>query len=147
MPLAPSRPTGMDRSSFARRSSRSWFRSAIVAIPPSAKKVRGNLKLDSRAAMLQGGDTGPAVVPGKAGESLIVQALRHRDGLEMPPKKPRLPASVIADFETWITMGAPTPADDDSGQDRRRARGGATALGVSAAEEADPSRRSRMPSA
>jgi hypothetical protein len=82
----------------------------------SAKQVRGNLKLDSRAAMLQGGDTGPAVLPGKADESLIVQALRHLDGLEMPPKKPRLPAAVIADFETWITMGAPTPAVDDSGK-------------------------------
>jgi hypothetical protein len=78
-----------------------------------AKKVRGNLKLDSRAAMLQGGETGPALVPGKADESLIVQALRHVDGLEMPPEKPRLPGSVIADFETWIAMGAPTPSDDD----------------------------------
>lgn len=80
----------------------------------AAKKLRGNLKLDSRAAMLQGGETGPALVPGKAGDSLIVQALRHVDGLEMPPQKPRLAASVIADFETWITMGAPMPAVDDS---------------------------------
>jgi Protein of unknown function (DUF1553)/Protein of unknown function (DUF1549)/Planctomycete cytochrome C len=80
----------------------------------AAKKVRGNLKLDSRAAMLQGGETGPAVVPGKAGESLIVQALRHADGLEMPPEKPRLSDDVIADFETWITMGAPMPAVDGS---------------------------------
>ena len=79
-----------------------------------AKKLRGNLKLDSRAAMLQGGETGPALVPGKAGESLIVQALKHGDGLEMPPQRPRLPASVIADFETWITMGAPMPTGDGS---------------------------------
>jgi len=78
-----------------------------------AKQVRGNLKVDSRAALLQGGDTGPAVVPGKAGESLIIQALWHRDGLEMPPKKPRLPASVIADFENWIRQGALTPPVDD----------------------------------
>jgi hypothetical protein len=77
-----------------------------------AKRVQGNLKLDSRSAMLQGGDTGPAVVPGKAGESLIIQALWHRDGLEMPPRKPRLAASVIADFEQWITQGASTSAVD-----------------------------------
>src|SRR3954451_4446618 len=60
--------------------------------------------------MLQGGDTGPALVPGKAGESLIVQAMRHQEGLAMPPKKPRLPETVIADFEKWIAMGAPMPA-------------------------------------
>jgi hypothetical protein len=75
-----------------------------------AKQVRGSLKLDTRAAMLQGGDTGPAVVPGKADESLILQAIRHENGLEMPPKKSRLPAPVIADFERWIKLGAPAPA-------------------------------------
>jgi hypothetical protein len=86
----------------------------------SAKQVRGNLKLDSRAAILQGGDTGPAVVPGKADESLIIQALKHLDGLEMPPKQPRLPASVIADFETWISMGAPAPTVVDSAKSEDR---------------------------
>jgi hypothetical protein len=80
-----------------------------------AKQVRGNLKLDSRAAMLAGGDTGPALVPGKADESLILQAIRHENGLEMPPKKPRLPAPVIADFERWIAMGAPALAPAASG--------------------------------
>jgi hypothetical protein len=48
-------------------------------------------------------------VPGKVEESLIIAALRH-DGLQMPPKK-KLPAEVIADFEQWIRMGAPMPAD------------------------------------
>lgn len=81
-----------------------------------AKQLRGNLRLDSRAAMLQGGDTGPALVPGQTGESLIVQAINHQDGLEMPPKKPKLPAAVIADFETWIRMGAPMPSVDGVGQ-------------------------------
>ena len=74
-----------------------------------AKTLRGSLKLDSCAAMLRVGDTGPALVPGKAGESLIVQAIRHQKGLAMPPKKPRLPEAVIADFERWIALGAPMP--------------------------------------
>ncbi len=67
-----------------------------------AKKLGGGLRLDTREAMLQGGDSGPAVVPGKPGESLLIQAIRHQDGLAMPPKKPRLDEATIADFEAWI---------------------------------------------
>ena len=59
--------------------------------------------------MLRGGDTGPAVVPGKSGESLLVQAIRHEDGLEMPPKAPALAGEVVAQFVKWIDAGAPTP--------------------------------------
>ncbi|MGO9471190.1 MAG: PSD1 and planctomycete cytochrome C domain-containing protein [Isosphaeraceae bacterium] len=111
----------------ARRDGAKFYRDQIEPVLVSecyrchsagAKQLRGNLRLDSRAAMLQGGDTGPAVVPGKAGESLILQAIRHRDGLEMPPKKPRLPASVIANFEVWISMGAPGPPVDPSSESR-----------------------------
>src|SRR5262245_12360994 len=52
-----------------------------------AKSPRGGLRLDSRAAVLKGGDTGPAVVPGKPAESLLVKAVRQTDpGLSMPPK-------------------------------------------------------------
>ena len=72
-----------------------------------AKKVQSGLRLDSRASLLRGGDVGPAVVPGAGNESLLIEALRHEDGLEMPPKKPRLPAPVIADFVRWVDMGAP----------------------------------------
>ena len=72
-------------------------------------KPKGGLRLDSRQAMLRGGDTGPAVVPGKSGESLLVQAIRHEDGLEMPPKAPRLAEDVVARFVQWIDAGAPVP--------------------------------------
>jgi hypothetical protein len=74
-----------------------------------AEKLKGGLRLDTRAGLLQGGDTGPAVVPGKPGESLLIQAIRHEDGLEMPPKKPRLPAATIAGFTRWVELGAPGP--------------------------------------
>lgn len=77
-----------------------------------SKKLQSGLRLDSRATSLRGGDTGPAVVPGASKESLLIQALRHEDGLEMPPKKPRLPASVIADFVRWVDMGAPYATED-----------------------------------
>ena len=72
-----------------------------------AKKVRGGLRLDTPKRTLAGGDTGPAIVPGNAKESLLIEALRYED-LEMPPDG-RLDDRVIADFERWIAMGAPDP--------------------------------------
>jgi hypothetical protein len=72
-----------------------------------AEKVRGGLRLDSREAMLKGGDTGPAVVPKKRDDSLLIQAIRHEGDLAMPPKKPRLPDATIADFVRWVDLGAP----------------------------------------
>ena len=78
-----------------------------------AKKLKGNLYLDSRAGWQKGGDSGePAIVPGKPEESLLIRTLRHEEeGLEMPPKKPMLPDAVIADFIAWVKMGAPDPRD------------------------------------
>jgi hypothetical protein len=73
------------------------------------EKPKGGLRLDSRQGMLHGGDTGPAVVPGKSSESLLIQAIRHEDGLEMPPKAPRLADEVVARFVKWIDAGAPAP--------------------------------------
>ncbi len=72
-----------------------------------AKILHGGLRVDSRNGLLKGGDTGPAIVPGKPEPSLLFQALRY-DGIEMPPKA-KLPNSVIKDFEAWIAMGAPDP--------------------------------------
>ncbi|MDX2036806.1 MAG: DUF1553 domain-containing protein [Isosphaeraceae bacterium] len=75
----------------------------------TSPKVRGGLLVDSREGLLKGGDNGPAVVPGNLEESLIITALRHEDeGMAMPPKG-KLSDEVIADFETWIRMGAPDP--------------------------------------
>lgn len=74
-----------------------------------AKKVKGGLMLDSREATLHGGESGPAVVPGNLDDSTLIRAIRYADkDMEMPPKG-KLPASVIADFETWVQMGAPDP--------------------------------------
>ena len=74
-----------------------------------AAKTSGGLRLDTRAGILTGGDTGPAIEPGDPENSLLVQAIRHEDGLAMPPKKPKLADSTIADFETWVRLGAPDP--------------------------------------
>src|SRR4051812_7910853 len=52
---------------------------------PNAR-VRGGLRLDSRAALLRGGDRGAALQPGKPDESLLVQAVRHQGDVKMPPR-------------------------------------------------------------
>jgi len=72
-----------------------------------AKRLRGGLRLDSRARVLRGGDSGPAIVPGDPDGSRLVRALRY-DGLEMPPAG-KLPDAVIADFARWVALGAPDP--------------------------------------
>jgi hypothetical protein len=69
----------------------------------------GGLRLDSRTAMRDGGESGSAVVPGKPEESLLIRALRY-ESLQMPPKN-KLPEEVIAHFVEWIERGAPDPRD------------------------------------
>ncbi len=76
-----------------------------------AKIVQGGLRLDHRAGVRKGGDTGPAVIAGDVAQSLLIKALRH-DGLEMPPRG-KLTDAVIADFEAWVAMGAPDPRDEE----------------------------------
>ena len=75
-----------------------------------AKKLKGNLRLDTREGLRQGGDSGPVVVPGNAKKSLLLAALRHEgDAPRMPPKS-KLAEAVIADFAKWIEIGAaPSP--------------------------------------
>ncbi|MBK8040248.1 MAG: PSD1 domain-containing protein [Verrucomicrobiaceae bacterium] len=73
----------------------------------NSKKLGGKLLLDAPSEMIAGGESGPAVIPGKPDESLIVQAVRY-DGLEMPPKK-RLSDNIVNDFVEWVKMGAPDP--------------------------------------
>lgn len=79
-----------------------------------AKKIKGGLRLDSRAGWLTGGDGGTAaIVPGKPEESVLIRAVQHlEDDLAMPPKKPKLPDAIIADLVSWVKMGAPDPRDD-----------------------------------
>ncbi len=75
-----------------------------------AKKVQGGLLLDSRAAVLKGGDTGPAAVPGKPKESLLVEAINYGETYQMPPKS-RLPAAEVAALTRWVELGLPWPKE------------------------------------
>ncbi|WP_010586667.1 PSD1 and planctomycete cytochrome C domain-containing protein [Schlesneria paludicola] len=75
-------------------------------------KAGGTLHVDSREALLKGGDSGPAIVPGKPDDSLLIQAIKHQDGVSaMPPEKDKtLRPDQIADFVAWVTAGAAWPA-------------------------------------
>jgi hypothetical protein len=72
-----------------------------------AKAEKGNLRLDTAAGTRAGGDSGPAVVPGRPEESLLLSALKY-DAFEMPPSR-QLPEHVIQDFRVWIQQGAFDP--------------------------------------
>ena len=76
-------------------------------------KAKGGLRLDTRDGVLRGGDSGPAVVPGDAKGSRLVESVRYGNpDLQMPPKH-RLPAAQVADLARWVEMGAPDPRAGD----------------------------------
>jgi hypothetical protein len=76
------------------------------------KKPKGGLRLDSRAGLLTGGNQGPAIVPGRPENSLLIQAIGYdSDELKMPPSK-KLAKEHIETLTAWVKMGAPWPGTD-----------------------------------
>lgn len=73
-----------------------------------AKKQESGLRLDSRAAILKGGDSGAAVRLGKPDMSLIVAAVTRTGDLKMPPNKP-FSTDQVAAISKWVQMGLPWP--------------------------------------
>ncbi len=70
------------------------------------------LRLDSRESILKGGNSGPALIPGKPDDSLMIQAVTHRHArLRMPPQG-QLPENEIAVLVHWVAQGAYWPPDD-----------------------------------
>lgn len=73
----------------------------------TSQPIMGGLRLDTREAMLKGGSRGAAVVPGNAGESLLMKVVMHTAGaLKMPPG-PKLKDPELAMLAQWVEMGAP----------------------------------------
>ena len=72
----------------------------------SGDKIKGGLRLDHIDLILEGGDTGPALVRGNPEDSLLVEAIRYQESdFQMPPKG-KLKESQIENIETWIKNGA-----------------------------------------
>ncbi|MBX7209381.1 MAG: PSD1 and planctomycete cytochrome C domain-containing protein [Verrucomicrobiaceae bacterium] len=75
-------------------------------------KHQNGLRLDSRAAVLQGSDYGKVVEPGNPSASKLIKAVKHAPGVEAMPKKgDALKPEQIAALEKWITMGVPWPEE------------------------------------
>jgi hypothetical protein len=83
-----------------------------------AKELRGSLTLDSRSGWVKGGDSGPAIVPGKPDESLLIKAVRRTSkDLQMPPAE-KLKEDEIELLVEWVRRGAIDPRespDSESG--------------------------------
>ena len=84
------------------------------------------MRLDDRDATRAGGDSGPAIAPGRPDESLLIRAIERKDEGEVEPMPPKgkLPDSAIADLRRWIERGSFDPREtpgasrDSSAADR-----------------------------
>lgn len=72
----------------------------------SGDSAQAGLHLDSREALLRGGKSGPAVIPGQPSESLLILKVTGQHGLPMPPSGPRLTPDAVAILRAWIEQGA-----------------------------------------
>ncbi|AMV25357.1 Planctomycete cytochrome C [Gemmata sp. SH-PL17] len=91
------------------------------------EKQKSGLRLDSKTGWQTGGESGPALVPGKSAESLLIKALSGADGISQMPPNGKLTAAEIAALEQWVKDGAVDP----------RVGGPARLGGVTAAEAKD----------
>ncbi len=104
-------------SAAADRAAMDFFETAVrPVLVQSCQKCHGpdksssGLRLDSREAILKGGASGPAIVPGQPGASLLVQAVAHsHEELKMPPRG-KLPDAQVAALRRWVELGAPWAA-------------------------------------
>ncbi len=80
---------------------------------PKAEDPGGNLRISGRKALLAGGDSGPAIVPGKPDQSLLLEAVTHSDRFEMPPDRKLQPREIDV-LRRWIQQGAYWPPADVS---------------------------------
>lgn len=80
-----------------------------------AQKHKGGLRLDNLPYIVQGGESGPAIVPGDAEKSLLIKAVEYADkDLQMPPDD-KMSAEDIGTLKQWIAMGAPWPQAEVAG--------------------------------
>ena len=80
-----------------------------------APKLKGGLSVEYKDALLKGGSTGAAIIPGDPDNSLLIKAVRYTDpDLQMPPDDKKLSAQQIADLIAWVKMGAPDPRKPDA---------------------------------
>ena len=83
------------------------------------RKQWGGLRLDSREALMKGGESGAAIIPGNPDESLLIELILETDKDVRMPKDGQLTKRQIDDLGRWIDMGAPYPASTTGTQHKR----------------------------
>ena len=76
------------------------------------EKQKGELRMDSREALLKGNDSGPVVFPGDPLKGTFIRSIRHESENMMPEKAPKLSDEKIAGLTEWVRMGLPWPEND-----------------------------------
>jgi hypothetical protein len=103
-------PNAVDLDFFEKRVRPLLVQRCFECHSAKSEKVKGGLLLDSRDAVLTGGDSGPAAVAGEVEKNLIVQAIRYdSETVQMPPAG-KLPEAEISVLTEWVRRGLPFPA-------------------------------------
>jgi len=116
--LAPEQKFSPEEVAFFEKEVRPLLQANCVKCHGGAK-VRGALRLTTRDGVLKGGDNGPAAVPGKPAESLLVGAVKYDPNVLPPrvegmPPKGKLPDKDIETLTKWVQMGLPwTPGKSE----------------------------------
>ncbi|MFM9964790.1 MAG: PSD1 and planctomycete cytochrome C domain-containing protein [Planctomycetaceae bacterium] len=110
MSLNANEPSVADLDFFEKRVRPLLVQRCFECHSAKAEKLKGGLLLDSREAILAGGDSGSAAVVGDVEKSLIVQAIRFdNENVQMPPAG-KLPEAEIAVLTEWVRRGLPFTA-------------------------------------
>ncbi|QDU49202.1 DUF1553 domain-containing protein [Gimesia panareensis] len=100
----------------------------------SEDSVESGLRVDSLSGLIRGGERGPALVPGKPKESLLISAVQHSGQLHMPLKD-KLSQKAIADLVQWVEAGAYWPNAKPISEIRQEAEGASGPLFTKAEQE------------
>ncbi|MBL4886555.1 MAG: DUF1549 domain-containing protein, partial [Planctomycetaceae bacterium] len=89
----------------------------------------GGLEIDSRLGLIEGGDSGTALVAGQPDASLLIEAVRYKnEDMQMPPDG-KLSEAEIKILEKWVTLGAPDPREKTTGSEHKESLGMSVAQG------------------
>jgi hypothetical protein len=110
-------PSSSDIAFFESKVRPLLIKSCYECHSEQSKSVHGGLRLDTRVDALRGGDSGPAIIPGDPGSSVLIAAVRYSDDLQMPPDG-KLPSVDVQLLEEWIERGAYMPDDRDPASSR-----------------------------
>lgn len=126
-PASPTKPAvaEMSANEFFERKVRPLFVEHCYSCHAKGQK-KGGFSLADRAGLLAGGESGAVVALEKPAESLLITAVEHRGGLQMPPNR-KLSDAEIAALKKWIELGAPWPDSAANKSGGIRASGSITA--------------------